>query len=135
MRHMSRTHGVNVMWLHDLYHKGIFGMTYTRTEAQCADIFTKTFSTKVKWLEAIDLVGIRAPGSPPKLPPEPGPRPPKEETEQVPKSLPKGKKARRQELGRRGLSHAATPAPVERSPDYEVLLWHTQNKRLLFCSD
>ena len=20
MRHMSRTHGVNVMWLHDLYH-------------------------------------------------------------------------------------------------------------------
>jgi hypothetical protein len=135
MRHMSRTHGVNVMWLHDLYHKGIFGMTYTRTEAQCADIFTKTFSTKVKWLEAIDLVGIRAPGSPPKLPPEPGPRPPKEETEQVPKSLPKGKKTKRQELGRRGVSHAATPAPVERSPDYEVLLWHTQEKRVYFCSD
>jgi len=135
MRHMSRTHGVNVMWLHDLYHKGIFGMTYTRTEAQCAVIFTKTFSTKVKWLEAIDMIGIRAPGGLPKLPPEPGPRPPKEEADQVPKNVPKGKKARRQELGGRGIAHAATPAPVERSPGYEVLLWHTQNKRLHLCPD
>ena len=55
MRHMSRTHGVNVMWIHDLYHKGIFGMTYTRTEAQRADIITKTLNNKVKWIGAIDL--------------------------------------------------------------------------------
>ena len=98
-------------------------------------MFTKTFSNKVKWLEAIDLIGIRAPGGLPILPPEPGPRPPKpEEEDQAPKSLPKGKKALRQELGRRGEAHAATPAPIERSPAYEVLLWHTQDKRLHYCS-
>ena len=43
MRHMSRAHGVNVMWLHDMYHQGLLGMTYTRTEAQCADICIKPF--------------------------------------------------------------------------------------------
>ena len=89
----------------------------------------------MKWLEAIDLIGIRAPGGVPTLPPEPGPRSPKEEADQGPKDLPKGKKARRQELGRREKAHAATPAPVERSPAYEVLLWHTQTKRLHFCPD
>ena len=42
MRHMFRTHGVNVMRLHDLYHKGLFGMTYTRTEAWCVEKFIKS---------------------------------------------------------------------------------------------
>ena len=43
MRHMSRTHGVNVSWLHDLYDKKQFSIKYTRTDAQSADIFTKAF--------------------------------------------------------------------------------------------
>ena len=109
-------------------------MTYTRTEAQCADMFTKTFSTKVKWLEAIELIGVRAPGGLLIPPREPGPRPLKPEEDQAPKSLPKGKKGLRQESGRRGEAHAATPAPIERSPAYEVLLWHSQDKRLHLCS-
>ena len=79
MRHIARTHGVNVGWLHDLYKRRIFGLQYTRTEAMCADIFTKTFRELPKWLHAIKLIGIRPAGAPPEAPPEPGPRPPKED--------------------------------------------------------
>ena len=39
MRHLSRTHGVNVSWLHDLYAEQAFGVIFTRTEAQCADLW------------------------------------------------------------------------------------------------
>ena len=49
MRYLTRTHGVHVSWLHDLFTRKIFGVTYTRTESQCADVFTKTFGDVVKW--------------------------------------------------------------------------------------
>ena len=62
-------------WLHDLYKKKHFGVVYTRTEAMCADIFTKCFRELPKWQQAIRLIGIRPPDSPPVMPPEPGPRP------------------------------------------------------------
>ena len=75
MRHMSRTQGVNVQWLHDLYKKKTFGVVYTRTEAQCADIFTKTFCELPKWQQAVRLIAIGRPEGKLDLPPEPGPRP------------------------------------------------------------
>ena len=75
MRHMSRTQGVNVSWLHDLYKKKTFGVVYTRTEAQCADIFTKTFRELPKWQQAVRLIAIGRPEGKLVLPPEPGPRP------------------------------------------------------------
>ena len=75
MRHLSRTQGVNVSWLHDLYVKKAFGVVYTRTEAQCADVFTKSFRELPKWLQAIRLIGIGKPGGRLCMPPEPGPRP------------------------------------------------------------
>ena len=75
MRHLSRTHGVHVNWLHDLYKRKVFGVVYTRTEAQCADVFTKAFRELPKWQQAIRLIGIGRPGEPLKVPPEPGPRP------------------------------------------------------------
>ena len=78
MRHLTRTHGVHVSWLHDLWERNIFGVTYTRTEAQCADVFTKTFGDVVKWQGAIELIGMAPGGTPPKPPPEPGPRPEKD---------------------------------------------------------
>ena len=55
MRHLTRTHGVHVNWLHDLYKRKVFGVTYTRTEAQCADVFTKAFRELPKWQQAIRL--------------------------------------------------------------------------------
>ena len=75
MRHLLRTQGVSVAWLHDLYVKKAFGVVYSRTEAQCADVFTKTFRELPKWQQAIRLIGIGRPGTPCAMPPEPGPRP------------------------------------------------------------
>ena len=75
MRHLSRTQGLNVSWLHDLFSKNAFGVIYTRTEAQCADIFTKTVRELPKWQQAIRLIGIGKPNAKLALPPEPGPRP------------------------------------------------------------
>ena len=75
MRHITRTHGVNVSWLHDLYTKGTFEMMYTRTESQCADIFTKTFRDAHKWSEAVRMIGVAPPGSEVTPPPTPGRRP------------------------------------------------------------
>ena len=78
MRHISRTHGVNIQWLHDVYAKGDLQMMYTRTEAQCADIFTKNFRDVSKWNKAVQDIGVAPKGSGPVMPPVPGPRPPKE---------------------------------------------------------
>ena len=43
MRHISRTHGVNIQWLHDAYQRQLFGMKIAKTDEQVADIFTKHF--------------------------------------------------------------------------------------------
>ena len=48
---------------------------YTRTEAQGADMFTKSFNELPKWLQAIRLIGISKPGGRLCMSPEPGPRP------------------------------------------------------------
>ena len=90
---------------------GVFAVTYTRIEAQCADIFTRMFSTTVQLLDAIGLIGVRRPGLVLNLPPETGPRPPKTEEEEGPKPQPKLDKARMQALARR----AGAPAPVEQT--------------------
>ena len=58
MRHISRTHGVNVAWLHDCYVKNKFGMTYQKTDGQSADIFTKAFRDAEKWKNALNLIGV-----------------------------------------------------------------------------
>ena len=75
MRHLSRTHGVHVNWLHDLYRRKVFGVIYSRTEAQCADVFTKAFRDLPKWQQAYRFIGIRRPSTRLEMPPEPGPRP------------------------------------------------------------
>lgn len=78
MRHLTRTHGVHVSWLHDLITRNICGVAYTRTEAQCAHVFINTFGDVVKWEWAIELIGMVPRGTPPRVIPEPGPRPAKE---------------------------------------------------------
>ena len=75
MRHLARTQGVTVSWLHYLYLKKVLGVVYSRTEAQCADVFTTTFRELPKWQQAVRLIGIAKPDAPPYVPPEPGPRP------------------------------------------------------------
>ena len=75
MRHLTRTHGAHVSWLHDLWGRQISGVTYTRTDAQCADVFTNTFGDVVKRQGAIELIGMASGGSPPRPTPDSGPRP------------------------------------------------------------
>ena len=50
-------------------------MMYTRTESQCADIFTKSFRDAHKWAEAVRMIGVTRPGDEVVMPPVPGPRP------------------------------------------------------------
>ena len=70
MRHISRTQGVDIGWLHDLYDKKLFSMVYSRTESMCADVFTKTCKYLPKWQLAYRMIGIRKPGDSPELPPD-----------------------------------------------------------------
>ena len=74
MRHITRTHGVNIQWLHDLYKKGEFRAIYTSSESQCADIFTKSFKDVPKWKQAVDNIGVAPPGAKITMPPKPGMR-------------------------------------------------------------
>ena len=66
---------MHVNWLHDLYRRKVFGVIYSRTEAQCADVFTKAFRDLPKWQQAYRLIGIGRPSTRLEMPPEPGPRP------------------------------------------------------------
>ena len=92
MRHISRTQGVNIGWLHDLYDKKLFSMIYSRTESMCADVFTKTFKDLPKWQLAYRMIGIRKPGDMPEMPPEVGARPPKPESSTTKASTSKSSK-------------------------------------------
>ena len=69
MRHISRTHGVNVQWLHDAYTKRLFNMKITKTDEQVADIFTKHFPEKTNWRKAVSDINTGPVGESPTRPP------------------------------------------------------------------
>eukprot|EP00972_Heterocapsa_arctica_P008835 1296109-Heterocapsa_arctica.AAC.1 len=50
LRHLSRTHGVNVCWLSKVFNdlKAI-DLVHCETYKQAADIFTKAFHKPIKW--------------------------------------------------------------------------------------
>ena len=77
MRHIQRTQGVNVAWLHDLFTKGLFTMMYTSSESQCADLFTKAFKEGHRWDEAVAKIGVSPKDGPVRPPPPLGRRPEK----------------------------------------------------------
>jgi hypothetical protein len=58
MRHLGRTHGVSVAWLHERMQDGDVGMSYCDTSDQSADVYTKTFGDPQKWAKAHELVGV-----------------------------------------------------------------------------
>ena len=56
MRHISRTHRVDLAWLKERFTNDNVKMKYIETQRQCADIFTKHFTDKVKWLGVCTLI-------------------------------------------------------------------------------
>ena len=63
LRHLGRTHGVSIKWLHEVFrkHKSNIKLGYIDTKLQAADIFTKPFSNKILWQHALSLIGFHNP--------------------------------------------------------------------------
>ena len=53
---MSRTHKVDLAWLHEKFLSKQFRMRYCATSRQAADIFTKSFPNAQKWRHALSLI-------------------------------------------------------------------------------
>ena len=49
VRHIGKTHGVAVSWLHELYKKKDVVMKYITTTMMAADLYTKAFTEPSKW--------------------------------------------------------------------------------------
>jgi hypothetical protein len=56
MRHMGRTHRVDVLWLHERFKEPWLHLFYTESKMMRADIFTKGFDQPEKWGHALDLI-------------------------------------------------------------------------------
>ena len=63
MRHMGRTHGISLQWLHDELQKGYCELRYIDTSKMAADIFTKFFpqAKASVWTEVRKLVSVLSP--------------------------------------------------------------------------
>ena len=60
MRHLGRTHGVSVKWIHQTFLSPQYVLLYEETNKQAADIFTKAFTDPAKWYHACRLIGVIA---------------------------------------------------------------------------
>ena len=49
IRHIGKTHGVAVSWLHELYTRDDVWMKYITTTMMAADLYTKAFTEPSKW--------------------------------------------------------------------------------------
>ena len=58
MKHLGRTHGVSVMWLHERYHEEPYLFQYIDTDQQAADVYTKGFADVAKWQQVCELVNV-----------------------------------------------------------------------------
>ena len=61
MRHLQRTHRVQVSWVHEQYKSEHFLFNHEGGDRMPPDIFTKMFSDKAKWIEARHLINIVLP--------------------------------------------------------------------------
>ena len=58
LRHITRTHKVNLSGLSEVFHDDSAELEYCKTDVQAADIFTKALPPQ-KWAPALRLLGIR----------------------------------------------------------------------------
>jgi hypothetical protein len=61
VRHLGRTRGVSVAWLHECFQMRDIHLQYVDTAQQAADIYTKMFNNPAKWEAVCDLVGVLDP--------------------------------------------------------------------------
>ena len=61
MRHLPRTHRVQVGWIHEQYQSGHFHFAHESGERMPPDIFTKMFADKDKWVRARQLINVILP--------------------------------------------------------------------------
>jgi len=73
MSHMSRTHGINVSFLHEVIASGQVIIRHCKTVDMCADVFTKHFTNQLTWKHVVsniahvvpeEMWGKRLAGSP-----------------------------------------------------------------------
>ena len=58
LRYPSRTHGVSVRWLHEVYMRENFHAQYTVTSLMAADIFTKSFTDARKLCALCEQINV-----------------------------------------------------------------------------
>ena len=58
IRHVGRTHRVDIAWLNEVLRCGHLVVDYIETTLQAADIFTKAFTNLDRWVKACLLTVI-----------------------------------------------------------------------------
>ena len=61
MRHLERSHGICIVWMHEVFQEGYVGLAYEVTAKMAADIHTKAFKDGVSWAHACQLISIFPP--------------------------------------------------------------------------
>ena len=52
MRHLERSHGVCISWMHEMFTRDYLCLAYEVTDRMAADIYTKAFNDGRKWKHA-----------------------------------------------------------------------------------
>ena len=58
MRHLNRTHGVDITAMKEQFDSNLVDIVYTQSDRQCADIHTKAFDSKDKWDWAMNQINV-----------------------------------------------------------------------------
>ena len=58
LRHVKRMHGISISWLNEALARDIYKLHDCHTKCQCADIFTKHFTSSCSWSHVMRLIGV-----------------------------------------------------------------------------
>ena len=61
MRHLERTRGISIGWMHSVFQEGYVSLAYEVTAKMAADIHTKSFKDSISWTHAGQLINIFPP--------------------------------------------------------------------------
>ena len=58
MRHIKRTHGVSIAWLHELFQGANLSLCYEISTRMAADMYTKGFTDPMKWQMVCETISV-----------------------------------------------------------------------------